>query len=173
MPHTEPAQLASTLAHLRHDLIKHLDIPRANANMTRAAWQVLGRRLYSEHVGVVSMGQEWLGRLRKLPEAAAFEGALKAVRESIEVLAGLKQDIEKWAAETAKAPASLGKALQGFVNSVKALEAQIKASALQAVAAEDVPDDLDDLDENADDAAALDWILEPTPPPSASSSCGA
>ena len=53
------------LSHLRHDLVKHLDIPRPGATMTRAGWEVLERRLYSEETGIVALGRTWTHALRQ------------------------------------------------------------------------------------------------------------
>jgi hypothetical protein len=46
MERTDPALWSSMISHLRHDLIKHLDIPKEGGTMSRPSWEVLRRRLY-------------------------------------------------------------------------------------------------------------------------------
>jgi len=52
---------------LRHDLIKHLDIPNADTPLTLPEAQVLLRRLYEPNAGLCKMGEVWVFKIRQSP----------------------------------------------------------------------------------------------------------
>jgi DNA-binding NtrC family response regulator len=159
MERTDPALWSSMISHLRHDLIKHLDIPKEGGTMSRPSWEVLRRRLYGEHVGVVNTGWEWISRLRRQAEAPQLEPALEALSLAIDRIDTLQPDFNHWLAAGAKAPAPLVHALQAFVNAVRGLEAKLNAFSdpqpSTAPAALPPPPALPTPDEDA----ALDWML--------------
>ena len=145
--------LDSMISHLRHDLIKHLDIPQPNAPLTRAGWEVLLRRLYSDPTGLVPMGRTWAQRLRQAwrSDDPAVALALDALVSAVRDVGGMEAEVLSKAHDRAATPDGLVEALMRCVGAVRLIE-QLGQVGEEAPAG------------GEDEGAAFDWLLEDAAP---------
>lgn len=140
------------LSHLRHDLIKHLDIPTPGDTLSTAAWEVLQRRLFSNPTGVVTMGHDWTLRLKRAWSdhplmIESVEGLTVALLE----LDQLEGKVTTWAQTRAQASALLTQRLDALVDAVHGIHDAARASGLIEGEAPQPRGD--------DDDATLDFLL--------------
>jgi len=130
---------AELVSHLRHDLIKHLDIPKAHSRMTRSGWDVLLRRLYAGETGVVALGAQWTRRLEDAwGGRPLLDAAVKDLSHAVAQLNAIREDNERRAREVSPAGAELVEMLNLLVARVRSIET---------------------VTEGVEEVDALDWLL--------------
>ncbi|MDX9724724.1 MAG: sigma 54-interacting transcriptional regulator, partial [Myxococcota bacterium] len=112
MPKNHHISDAELLAKLRHDTLKHLDLPAREQALDELSWALLLRRIYDPQQGMLAKGRQWLTQVQ--PHQSALRTIAKDAEALFSRLAALEVNTRKAATQAAAAPTELISALEAL-----------------------------------------------------------
>lgn len=117
------SELKELVAHMRHDLIKHLDLPDPDRSMGLSEWQFLLRKLYDANSGITALAPVWVHKVESSSQFHSSLGEpLQVLTSAVQRLREQEEALRACAREEARVPEAVCDLLWSLRQAVLDLE---------------------------------------------------